>query len=56
MTTTENLFSYKTSKEAGKGGESIKWTCGNINYECQLRILESLDLQEMIPHCLQGSH
>jgi hypothetical protein len=52
MTTTDNLFSYKSSKEADKG-ESIKWTCGNTKYECQLRILESLDLQEMIPHCLQ---
>jgi hypothetical protein len=52
MTTTDNLFSYKSSKEADKG-ESIKWTCGNTKYECQLRILESLELQEMIPHCLQ---
>jgi hypothetical protein len=52
MTTTEHLFSYKTSKEADKG-ESIKWTSGNTKYECQLQILESLDLQEMIPRCLQ---
>jgi hypothetical protein len=51
MTTSLQLFSYKpkeTSKE-----ESIKWTCGNTKYECHLRTLESFDLQEMIPHCLQ---
>jgi hypothetical protein len=51
MTTTDNLFSYK-SKETSKE-ESIKWTCGNTKYECHLRTLESFDLQEMIPHCLR---
>jgi hypothetical protein len=52
MTTTDNLFSFKSSKEADKG-ESIKLTCGNTKYKCHLRTWESFDLQEMIPHCLQ---
>jgi hypothetical protein len=51
MTTTLKLVSYKEA--AGIKEETLKWTCGNTKYECQLRTLESLDLQEMIPHCMR---
>jgi hypothetical protein len=51
MTSTLKLVSYKEA--AGIKEETLKWTCGNTRYECQLRTLESLDLQEMIPHCMR---
>jgi hypothetical protein len=49
--TTLQLVSYKEA--AGIKEETLKWTCGNTRYECQLRTLESLDLQELIPHSLR---
>jgi hypothetical protein len=52
MTTTLQLVPYKEAS-AGIKEETLKWMCGNTRYECQLRTLDSLDLQELIPHCLR---
>lgn len=45
-------FWFKTEEEDKPTLHSINWTVGNTKYEISAPVLETIELGEMVPHCL----
>ena len=47
----ERMFPFITTDD-GKKDETIKWRSGNANYEIHIPMLDSIELRDLVPHCL----
>jgi transposase InsO family protein len=53
----DRIFPFKINDEAKADSSSrevpIKWRSGNTQYEIHTHVLDSIELKDLVPHCLQ---